>query len=114
MSSSVASPKPRGAKRVLHDLLVELKAIAAIEGGELAQQIKALRKEMKARYADKSLRGGLLMRAASIVEDYCDKIEDEYEKAGHDEMIFLDEELERLTDLVEDAETWAEIYAEKN
>jgi hypothetical protein len=112
-SSSVASPKARGAKRVLTDLLAELKAIAASEGGRLADEIRALRKEMKARYADKSLRSGLLMRAASVIEDYCDTMEEEYENADHDEMIFFDEEIERLSDLVEDAEKWADIYREK-
>lgn len=112
-SSSVRSPKVRGAKRVLTDLLAELKAIAASEGGRLADEIRALRKEMKARYADKRLRSDLLTRAVAVIEDYCDTLEDQYDNADHDEMIFFDEEIGRLSDLVEEAEAWAEIYREK-
>lgn len=113
-SSSIASFKPRGAKRVLTDILLELKTIARSEEGERAIQIKALRKEMKARYKNKKDRAGLLMRAAAVIEEYCDKLDENYEESSYDEMAFLDDEIERLTELVEDAEAWADIYEGKN
>lgn len=69
---------------------------------------------MKARYKNKKDRAGLLMRAAAVIEEYCDKLDENYEESSYDEMAFLDDEIERLTELVEDAEAWADIYEGKN
>jgi hypothetical protein len=49
-----------------------------------------------------------------VIEDYLQTLDQEYEDSSHDEMAFHDEEIERLIELVEDAEQWADIYDEKN
>lgn len=113
-SSSVVSYKPRGAKRVITDVLAELKAIAATETAENAAEIKALRKEIKAKYGDKRLRTGLLIRAVAVIEEYLNKLDEDYDGSSYDEMAFLDDEIERIVELVEDAESWADIYSGKN
>lgn len=110
-SSSVASPKPRGAKKILTDVLAELKSIATYEEGEAAAEANALRKEIKKYYSDRSRRFILLMRAAEVMENYFDRLEEEYLASSHDEMFALDEELERITELIDDTEEWAEHYS---
>ena len=103
-SSSVASPKPRGAKRIFRDILAELRAISSYEAMALQRDAITLRREMKLLYSDRLFRTPLLHRAIEVLEAYCDELEVEQQEMNLDEMGAVDEEIDRINDLIMDAE----------
>ena len=107
-SSSVASPKPRGAKKVFRDLLAELRVISYYEAMGLQRDAITLRREMKLLLKDRSLHPPLLRRAVDILEAYYDELEAEQPNLDLDEQAAIDAELDRINDLIEETEELAE------
>ena len=91
-------------------LFRELKDIhdSADRSSEEKNEIYILRKEMNtlAIVQDHSMRINLLSRAVAILERQINSYE-EYQQSGtYDEMAVLDDEIQRLSDLVDSAEEW--------
>jgi len=103
-SSSVASPKPRAAKRVFRNILAELRVISFHEAATLQREAITLRREMKLLYCDRIFRTPLLLRAIQVLESYCDELELDQQEMNLDEMGAVDAELDRINDLITDAE----------
>uniref|UniRef100_A0A6C0BJE0 Uncharacterized protein n=1 Tax=viral metagenome TaxID=1070528 RepID=A0A6C0BJE0_9ZZZZ len=108
MSSSVASPKPRAAKRIFRDILAELRAISFHEAMALQRDAITLRREMKLLYSDRIFRTPLLLRAIQVLESYCDALEEEQQEMNLDEMGAVDAEIDRINHLIMDAEELVE------
>lgn len=103
-SSSVASPKPRAAKKIFRDILAELRAISFHEAMALQRDAITLRREMKLLYSDRMFRTPLLRRAIEVLESYCDELEVDQQEMNLDEMGAVDAEIDRINDLIIDAE----------
>jgi hypothetical protein len=75
---------------------------------EEKMEIRILRKEMNTTEAvkDRSMRVNLLSRAAAIIQRQITIYEEDQISGTYDEMAVLDDEISRLSDLVDSAEEW--------